>query len=133
MTDHETARDHLRLAFARLDRGVAGLAEDLLAVARVLAIPMSLDWRDGHCLLKFADGDGRPVAESIPLPRSVFRALLARIASLGNEQIPGSFTPHGGSGQLTFPLVTHPDLAASLVNTPDQQSLKLVPNPIPVV
>ena len=59
------------------------------------------------------------------MPKSVFRAALARIATLCNERNPNSVSPYGGAGELTVdagpPLV----IRVQFVNTPDEQSLEL--------
>jgi hypothetical protein len=37
----------------------------------------------------------------LPLPKSVFRAILARLAAMCNERIPDSVSPYGGEGELS--------------------------------
>lgn len=100
-------------------RGVVGLVDDLLAACR----GGSLDLRheDGRCLVRRAGGE----AVEVPLPRSAFRAVLARVAALCNERLPGSATPYCGEGELADPADPPAVFRAVFVNTPDEQHLQL--------
>ncbi|HEX7379169.1 MAG TPA: hypothetical protein VF278_18755 [Pirellulales bacterium] len=56
------------------------------------------------------------------LPRSAFRALLARIAALCNEFAPSSVSPYGGEGRFA---VGASSLRVAFVNRPGEQRLSL--------
>jgi hypothetical protein len=102
-------------AFASPTRGVVGVVDDLLA-----GCPddgLRLVWADGVCRIS------RPAvaaeeATAITIPRSVFRAILARVAALCNEAAAGSVSPYGGRG-------TFAGFRAGFANTPSDQWLDL--------
>jgi hypothetical protein len=60
---------------------------------------------------------------SAPLRRSVFRAVLARVAALCNEFAPDSVSPYGGDGRLVLPGNPPVVRAVSFRNTPGEQWL----------
>lgn len=68
----------------------------------------------------------------IPLPKSVFRAALARVAAVCNEQDPQSVTPYRGEGDIVvLPLETSfsrnviSTCCVSFTNTPSDQQLEM--------
>ena len=65
-------------------------------------------------------------AAEIPLGKTVFRAMLARIAALCNERTPNSVSPYGGEGEFSIwtepPTVFH----VAFTNTPDEQRIELI-------
>ncbi len=67
-------------------QGIAGLVDDLLTVCRDHAL--ELDWQAGRCRFRSSGGDWELI--ELPLRKSVFRAILARVAVLCNERIPDS-------------------------------------------
>ena len=81
--------ERVRLVFAHSPRAVLGLVDDLLELGRDQ--PLSLVFRDGTCVVIPA-GDASNAVE-VPLPKSAFRAVLARVAVLCNEQRPNSVSP----------------------------------------
>lgn len=82
-------------AFRPTDRGVVGLVIDLLQLCTEQGL--ELDWHTGHCR---AHSLGIEPVESIdlPLPQSVFRAALARLAALCNDRDSGADSPYEGDG-----------------------------------
>ena len=110
--------ERLRALFHPTPSGAVGLVDDLLELCR--EGNLGLSFRDGHCHVLAADQ-----ALEIPLPKSVFRALLARVAVLCNERIPNSVTPYGGEGELV--VSSNPPAAyhVSFTNTPAEQRLEL--------
>jgi hypothetical protein len=72
---------------------------------------------------------GGDVAEltEVPLARSVFRAILARVAVLCNERSPNSVSPYGGQGELLAGSNPAKLFRATFVNTADEQRLELMP------
>src|SRR5687768_5015101 len=84
-------------ALARPNGGVVGLVDDLL---RHCPRPgLQLDWDADHCRIRSLAGGPGQVIER-PLAKSVFRAVLARLAALCNEHRPDSVSPYGGAGKL---------------------------------
>jgi len=87
---------------------------------------LQLEWQANRCLIRPL-GAERQESADVPLPKSVFRAMLARLAVLCNEQNPGSVSPYGGQGQLLVGSDPATAIRVAFVNTPGQQSLELVP------
>ncbi len=82
------------------------------------------DFQDGYCSVRpigVESGD----SINVPLPKSVFRAVLARIAALCNERNPDSVTPYRGEGE--FSIRTDPFTAfhVAFTNSPDEQRLEV--------
>jgi hypothetical protein len=114
--------EQLTRVFNPSPSGVVGLVDDLL---RLCPEPgLQFEWQDDRCHV-YAIGDRVHEVTKLPLSRSVFRAILARIAVLCNETVPNSASPYGGSGEVS--LCTEPPtfLAAAFTNTPDEQRLEL--------
>ena len=88
--------DTLRKAIDAPSGGFVGLVEDVLALCR--RHTLHLVWREYKCRVRSLDNDD--IIE-VPLRKSGFRAMLARIATLSDEQAPGTFAPYGGSGALS--------------------------------
>ena len=116
------------MAFLPTPRGVIGMVDDLLALCRTRQL--HIEYQGRNCIIR----ESGTVAEDlivIPLPKSVFRALLARIATLCNECQAGSVTPYRGEGEI---VVTETDsqngltpstFHVSFINTPSDQKLEL--------
>ncbi len=109
----------IRVVFAQPARDLAGMVDDLLAVCS--EHDLELDWRADCFRVRSRTEDWRDVGDQ-PLRRSAFRGLLARLAALCNERLPGSCSPYGGEGEIAvggavFRLV--------FTNTPAEQRLQL--------
>src|SRR5258708_38171699 len=78
--------------------GVVGLVDELISICAENAL--ELDWQADCCRARWPGNDQE---EQIPTPgrKSVFRAILARIAALCNESRPNSVSPYGGTGELS--------------------------------
>jgi hypothetical protein len=112
--------DALHRCFDRSPRGVVGLADDLLRLCADQRL--ELDWRGDRLRVWSADGWEEVVAD--PLPGPIFRALLARLAAVGNEQAPGSASPY--EGQFEWSGGNEP-LRVTFVNRPGEHRLNLTP------
>ena len=122
MSTTSQASGALRSVLESPTRGVVGLVDDLLRLCRGHGV--QLDWQADRCrVCCLADGS-EEVIDS-PLGKSVFRAVLARVAALCNEQRPNSVSPYGGRGKLSDG--AHPPtlFRVSFANTPDEQRLEL--------
>lgn len=64
---------------------------------------------------------GSPEPIEVPIPKSAFRAILARLAALCNERAPGSTSPYGGEGELLAGGSSPAAFRVSFTNTPDAQ------------
>jgi anti-anti-sigma regulatory factor len=78
--------------------GIAGLVDDLLAAC--LKLGLQLDCHPDRWRVRSFGGDWEELKE-VSLRKSVFRAILARLAALCNERTPNSVSPYGGQGELS--------------------------------
>jgi hypothetical protein len=117
--------ERLRRAFEPGPRGALGLADELLEAARCGA--MRCEWEGGTVRVTPAGAEPFDVA----LPKSAFRAVLARLAALCNERRAGSVTPYRGSAEVLVGAPPVPVLVA-FVNTPDDLHLDARPAPAEV-
>jgi hypothetical protein len=126
MTTTSQLSGTLRSALEQPTRGVVGLVDDLLRLCPEQGL--RLDWEADHCWIRSLAGDSDELLD-LPLRKSVFRAILARVAALCNERSPGSVSPYGGRGELLVgadpPTVVRVDFA----NTADDHRLDLSPVP----
>jgi hypothetical protein len=114
--------DRIQGVFQPTPRGVVGLVDDLLMLCRDQ--PLQLDFQDGYCHVRTL-GVVSHDAVDVPLQKSVFRAVLARIAALCNERRPNSVTPYRGEGEVS--IRTDPPAAfhVTFTNTPAEQRLEV--------
>jgi anti-sigma B factor antagonist len=108
--------------------GVAGLVADLLAACAKLGL--QLDGYPDRWRVRSAGGDWEEL-QDVPLRKSVFRALLARLAALCNERTPGSVSPYGGQGELAAGVAPAAVVRVVFVNTPAEQRFQLASAPPP--
>ena len=104
---------------------MVGLVDDLLQLCSTQGL--EVDWHANLCRVRSVAVEPE---ESIrlPIPHSVFRAALARLAALCNEQKPGSVSPYGGDGELTVVGDDHPTVCrVAFTNTPSTQHVRLTP------
>jgi hypothetical protein len=102
--------------------GVAGLVDDLLVVCQEHGL--EIDWQAGCCRVRSFGGDWQELTD-LPLRKSVFRAILARVAALCNERAPNSVSPYGGHGELSPRANPAAVFRVAFVNTPTIQRLEL--------
>jgi hypothetical protein len=124
----KTTSEHitlLRSALENPDRGVVGLVDDLLKACR--GHDLQLDWHAGRCRVRSLGGNGEELLDA-PLRKSVFRAILARVAALCNERRPSSVSPYGGQGDLSVGENPPAVFRLAFVNTPAEQKLELMTN-----
>jgi hypothetical protein len=119
--------EHIRLLQSAIEhpsRGVVGIVDDLLNVCWKYGL--QLDWQANRCRVRSAGSDWVDLPE-LSIRQSSFRAVLARIAALCNEQSSGSVSPYGGQGELS--VGTNPPVVFEIafVNTPEEQRLELMP------
>jgi hypothetical protein len=118
----------LRRILLHPDHGIAGLVDDLLVLC--LEHGLQLDWQANRCRVRSFGGDSNELID-VPLRKSVFRAILARVAALCNERAPNAASPYGGQGELSAG--TNPAAVSRVVfvNTPATQRLELTPTTRP--
>lgn len=121
--NHESAFPTLvRLAFQPRGDGAVGLVDRLLVLCQEYAI--RLDWKADHCWIRSVGIEPEELIE-LPLPKSVFRAVLARLAALCNEHRPGSVSPYEGQGELAMGGDPSTLCRVVFVNTPSRQEAQL--------
>ena len=104
--------DRVQMAFHPTPRGVVGLVDDLLGLCRHYQLQMR--FQDGHCVIRRLGAEAEESLD-ITVPKSVFRAAIARVAAICNEQRPESVTPYRGEGNITL---LPPDLQCSEKESP---------------
>jgi hypothetical protein len=122
MNDVSPFEERLESMFEPTRRGVLGLVDDLLGLCREQGL--QLDWQAGRCRVRPIGAEPQESIE-IPLSKSVFRAMVARMAALCNERAPNSVSPYGGEGELA--LGTNPPTVLRVVftNTPGEQTVEV--------
>jgi hypothetical protein len=122
MTTAAETSEVLRRLLAHPTRGVVGLVDDLLAMCQ--AQHLELDWDCSRCRIRSTDGAWEELAD-LPMRKSVFRAILARIAVLCNERAANPVSPYGG--QCDWLAGTNPptNFRVRFTNTAAEQRLEL--------
>src|ERR1700722_695824 len=115
-------QERLQRAFNTTGRGVVGIVDDLLTLCREQ--PLAFDWHANKCRVRPL-GTGAQEAIEIPLPRSAFRTILARMAALCNERVPNSVSPYGGAGELSVDTNPPTVFQVAFTNTPGEQRLEV--------
>jgi hypothetical protein len=100
------------------------LVNDLLQLCQERGL--QLDWQADCCRVRPVAGGSEEVIES-PLRKSLFRAILARVAVLCNERSPNSVSPYGGRGELIVGANPATVFRVVFTNTPGEQRLELTP------
>lgn len=99
MNTTSTFSDTLRGALLHPTNGIVGMVDGLLTLCRDRTL--QFEWHGDVCRIVCLDSDSQEVID-VPLRLSVFRAILARVAALCNEQRSGSVTPYGGKCDLSI-------------------------------
>lgn len=115
-------RERIEDAFKPTPRGIIGLVDDLMRLAGQEGF--RLNWHDGRCCVHAFGGEAREDAE-VRVQKSVFRAVLARIAALCNEQSPNSVSPYGGEGELVASTSPPVRLRVTFANRHGEQRLQI--------
>ena len=117
---------HVAESFRRVltqpTRGIVGLVDDLLTLCRDQRL--QLDWQADRCRVRSDGGDWTELTD-LSLPKSAFRAVLARVAVLCNERTPNAVSPYGGQAELPAGANPHEVIKVTFVNTPTEQKLEL--------
>ena len=112
----------IQTAFELTQRGVVGLVDDLLGLCGESGL--QLDWQADRCRVRPLGTDGQESTD-LTLPKSAFRAILARVAALCNERSPNSVSPYGGVGEICVSTNPPTTFRVAFTNTPSEQSLEL--------
>jgi len=112
----------LRRIFADSKGGVVGLVDHLLVSCP--AQGLELRWQDDHCEIRSLED--RTDHLEWRVKKSVYRALLARVANLSGQG-DESASPYGGSGELVIGEAPPIRFRVMFENTPGEQNLRIVP------
>jgi hypothetical protein len=122
MSRASPSSDALRRVLTQPTGGIAGLVDDLLTVCREQGL--QLDWQADRCRMRSFAEDWQEWRD-VPLRKTVFRAVLARLAVLCNERNPGSTSPYGGQGEIIVGANPATVFRVVFTNTPGEQRLEL--------
>ncbi len=114
--------ERLRNTFEPAERGVIGVVDNQLDLCAEQGL--RLDWQDDRCRV-FPLGAGSHETTELPLPKSVFRAIVARTATLCNERAAHSVSLYGGEGELSVGTASPTRFRVALTNTPSTQTLEI--------
>jgi RNA polymerase sigma factor (sigma-70 family) len=103
-------------------RDIVRLVDDILGLCREHGL--QFDWQADRCRVRPLGTQPQELTE-IPLPKSVFRAILARLAAQCNERIPNSVSPYGGEGELSVSTNPPTVFRVAFTNTPGEQRLEV--------
>ena len=104
--------------------GVVGLVDALFVLCNQHSL--QLDWQHNEIRVRHALGDWEEVFD-LPLRKSVFRAILARIAVLCKERSANAVSPYGGQGELLVTGSPPVLYQVNFTNTATEQRLQLWP------
>jgi hypothetical protein len=123
MIDTSSTRERIQRALSCPSAGVVGAVDELLAIAAEHSF--RLERHADGCRVRLLDSGSSDFVD-VQIRSSVFRAILARISVLCNQQHSGCVSPYGGQGELAVGSNPATTLHVSLVNTPAEQSLELL-------
>jgi hypothetical protein len=104
--------------------GILDLVDDMLA--RCIDSQVRLVWV-GETVTEFPLSGGEPAQFKIKLRKSIFRAILARMAALCDIANSGSVSPYHGRGEFVDQRTPQTRFLVDFMNTPDEQRLELTP------
>lgn len=116
----------LESAFEHPTGGVVGLVDDLLRLCPEQGL--QFHWQADRCRIR-SPANGSEDLLNCHLGKSVFRAILARLATLCNQRTPNSVSPFGGQGELLIGVGPPTIFKVAFTNTTDEQELELIPVP----
>lgn len=115
--------ERIKAIFQPTENGVFGIVESLFTFA-VYHQPLKLDWLDNRCLMRWPENESIESIE-LSIPQSVFRAILARIATLCRTSSTNPLSPYGGECELKLEENTNTTYHIIFNNVPDEQSLEV--------
>lgn len=124
----EVYLNELQVFLVRPNRSIIQIVDQLLSIS--LDHLLQIDWRDNILRVRQREGDWKQL--ELPIRKSIFRAILARLATLANESTPTSVSLYGGRSNVS--VQGHPDLLIhfSCSNLTGDQWLELAASPVSV-
>src|SRR5687767_11365890 len=123
MTANSPTAEMFQAAIANHARDIVGIVDHVLRLAS--ECQLRLQWDEQRCLITSSAGAEETLEN--PLPKPVFRALLARFAALCKESGGSNVSPYGGESQLSLNTNPRLNFVVSFINTPDRQCVTLQP------
>jgi hypothetical protein len=105
--------------------GVVGLVDVIFRLCPEHGL--ELDWHAGRCRIRSWENGSENLLDAC-VRKSVFRAILARIAALCNEQGENPVSPYGGQAKLCIGVDRPASYRVKFVNTNDEQILRILPS-----
>lgn len=116
--------ERIRTVLQPAGPGVVELVDELLRLCPEQGFAMA--WQGGRCCVsRFAVVPVESI--EVPLPKSAFRAVLARLAALCSERAPDSVSPYGGEGQILAGTDAPALVRVVFWNTLDEQRVEMRP------
>jgi hypothetical protein len=112
----------LRQSLLAPSRGVIGLVDNLLTVCREQ--DLQLDWHNDRCHVR-SPGEHPEELLNVPFRKWIFRAILARIAVVCNEQVSDAVSPYGGQAEIRLGAKPTGVFRVAFTNTPGEQHLTI--------
>ena len=119
------ASNRLKGILTNPTRGVVRLVDELLPFC--LRDRFELELRHESCHVCSQDGVWEAEVKTAFPPKSVLRAILARIATLCGEQLQTPVSPYGASAELSIAESPAVRARVHFVNTADEQYLQIMP------
>ncbi len=116
--------EDLRNAIMQPTDGVVGIVDEV--IARCQRNEICVVWSDDKCRVRYKGSNEEKVID-VPLRKSIFRLILARVAAVCSEKDCDSFSPYGGHGELPAGANSECSMKAVWVNTLQEQRLELTP------
>jgi hypothetical protein len=123
MIDTSSTRERIQRALSCPSAGVVGAVDELLAIAAEHSL--RLERQADGCRVRLLDS-GTSDFVDVQISNSAFRAILARISVLCDQQLSDCVSPYGGQGELAIGSSPTTTLHVSFVNTPAEQSINLL-------
>lgn len=129
MSANQDLRASLRRILLQPTNGVVGIGDALVELAD--AHELHLDWHFESGRVRVFGGC-RDILVDEPYRKSVFRAILARVAQICCDRGPADISPYGGNAEFMTGPSAETLVRVAFVNTPDTQRLDLCWTPASV-
>ena len=117
--------ESLKSIITRPPGGIVELVDELLSLCGEHGI--RLDWKGNRCGFKTPQSNVETVLEVL-VPKSVFRAILARVAVLCNNHKADAVSSYGGKSEILLGSKPRSLYQVDFLNTADEQHLQLAPS-----
>jgi hypothetical protein len=109
--------------FQKPQLGCVAIVDGILKIA--CKFPLKFEWAEDRCQLQILNSDQQT---KMPIRKSTFRAIIARVATIASEKSFLAFNPSVGDENFSIGADVDIGLAARFENSPDRQMLELLPS-----